>query len=56
MEKFSEACVIASTHTILLVQNAFDAGYLSRRNPAVIYFLFAASQDCTASMHPTRAL
>ncbi|KAF2824731.1 hypothetical protein CC86DRAFT_46218 [Ophiobolus disseminans] len=43
MEKFSEACVIASTHTILLVQNAFDAGYLSRRNPAVIYFLFAAT-------------
>jgi hypothetical protein len=43
MEKFSEACVIASTHTILLVNNAFDAGYLSRRNPAVIYFLFAAA-------------
>jgi hypothetical protein len=43
MEKFSEACVIASTHTILLVQNAFDAGYLSRRNPAVIYFLFAGA-------------
>ncbi|KAF1925580.1 uncharacterized protein M421DRAFT_69655 [Didymella exigua CBS 183.55] len=43
MEKFSEACVIASTHTILLVHNAFDAGYLSRRNPAVIYFLFAAT-------------
>lgn len=43
MEKFSEACVIASTHTILLAQNAFDAGYLSRRNPAVIYFLFAAA-------------
>ena len=43
MEKFSEACVIASTHTILLVQNAFDSGYLSRRNPAVIYFLFAAT-------------
>jgi len=43
MEKFSEACVIASTHTILLVQNAFDAGYLPHRNPAVIYFLFAAA-------------
>ncbi|KAI8936720.1 hypothetical protein NX059_007108 [Plenodomus lindquistii] len=43
MEKFSEACVIASTHTILLVQNAFEAGYLSRRNTAVIYFLFSAS-------------
>lgn len=43
MEKFSEACVIASTHTVLLTQNAFDVGHLSRRNPAVIYFLFAAS-------------
>lgn len=43
MEKFSEACVIASTHTILLVQNALDAGHLSRRNPVVVYFLFAAS-------------
>ncbi|PVI02916.1 hypothetical protein DM02DRAFT_521760 [Periconia macrospinosa] len=43
MEKFSEACVIASTHTVLLVQNAFEAGHLSRRNPAVIYFLFAAA-------------
>ncbi|CAI6333834.1 unnamed protein product [Periconia digitata] len=43
MEKFSEACVIASSHTVLLVQNAFDAGHLSRRNPAVIYFLFAAA-------------
>jgi Fungal specific transcription factor domain len=43
MEKFSEACVIASTHTIVLVQNAFEAGYLPRRNPTVIYFLFAAT-------------
>lgn len=43
MEKFSEACVIAATHTVLLVQNAFDAGHLSRRNPIVIYFLFAAA-------------
>ncbi|KIW06214.1 hypothetical protein, variant [Verruconis gallopava] len=43
MEKFSEACVIASTHTIVLVQNAFEAGYLPRRNPFVIYFLFAAA-------------
>lgn len=49
MERFSEACVIASVHTILLVQNAFDAGYLSRRNPAVIYFLFAATLVILAS-------
>ena len=43
MEKFSEACVVASTHSILLIQNAYEAGYLPRRNPSVIYFLFAAS-------------
>ena len=43
MEKFSEACVIASTHTVVLVQSAFEAGYLPRRNPFVIYFLFAAA-------------
>ncbi|KAF2092151.1 hypothetical protein K490DRAFT_18591, partial [Saccharata proteae CBS 121410] len=43
MERFSEACVIASTHSIVLVQNAFEAGYLPRRNPCVIYFLFAAT-------------
>ncbi|KAK7521131.1 fungal-specific transcription factor domain-containing protein [Phyllosticta citriasiana] len=43
MEKFSEACVIASTHTIILVQNAYEAGYLPRRNPAVIYFLLPAA-------------
>jgi hypothetical protein len=49
MEKFSEACVIASVHTILLVQNAFEVGYLSRRNPAVIYFLFAATLVILAS-------
>lgn len=43
MEKFSEACVIASTHTVVLVQNAHEAGHLPRRNPFVIYFLFAAA-------------
>lgn len=43
MEKFSDACVIASTHTVVLVQNAFEAGHLPRRDPTVIYFLFAAA-------------
>ncbi|KAI9680906.1 MAG: hypothetical protein M1829_000986 [Trizodia sp. TS-e1964] len=43
MERFALACVIASTHSILLVQNAFDRGILSRRNPVSLYFLFAAS-------------
>jgi hypothetical protein len=43
MEKFSEACVIASTHSVILVQNALEAGHLPRRNPFAIYFLFAAA-------------
>ena len=43
MEKFSEACVVASTHTVVLVQNASEVGHLPRRDPAVIYFLFAAA-------------
>ena len=43
MEKFAEACVIASTHTIVLVQNAFQGRYLQQRNPFVTYFLFAAA-------------
>lgn len=43
MEKFSEACVIASSHSIVLIQAAFEAGYLPRRNPAVMYFLFAST-------------
>ncbi|KAI9881117.1 MAG: hypothetical protein M1830_008275 [Pleopsidium flavum] len=43
MEKFSEACVIASTHTIVLVQNAFEGRYLQQRNAFVTYFLFAAA-------------
>ena len=43
IEKFSEACVIASTHTIVLVQNAYEGGYLQRCNPFVMYFLFAAA-------------
>ena len=43
MEKFSEACIIASLHTIALVQNACDGGYLPRQNPFVIYCLFSAA-------------
>ncbi|TLD36989.1 fungal-specific transcription factor domain-containing protein [Venturia nashicola] len=43
MEKFTEACVISSSHTIKLVQLAYDAGYLPRRNPFITYFLFAAA-------------
>ena len=43
MEKFSEACVIASTHTVALVQNAYEGRYLPKLNPFVTYFLFDAA-------------
>ena len=36
MEKFAEACVIASCHSIALVQNAFESGYLPRRNTFIL--------------------
>lgn len=39
MEKFSEACVTASCHSVQLVQNAWDHGCLSRRNPFTRYVL-----------------
>ncbi|KAL7900991.1 fungal-specific transcription factor domain-containing protein [Trichoderma sp. TUCIM 5745] len=42
-EKFSQACVAASTHSVMLIQAAFDAKYLPRCNPFILYFLFAAS-------------
>lgn len=35
MERFSEGCVLASCHTIFLVQNALDRKFLSSRNPFV---------------------
>ncbi|KAL2181787.1 fungal-specific transcription factor domain-containing protein [Thermothelomyces heterothallicus CBS 202.75] len=43
MARFSEACVIASYRTIRLARSAWGDGYLPRRNPFVIYFVFAAS-------------
>ncbi|KAL1843814.1 hypothetical protein VTJ49DRAFT_7524 [Mycothermus thermophilus] len=43
MARFSEACVIASYRTIQLARRAWKDGYLPRRNPFVIYFMFAAS-------------
>lgn len=36
MAKYSEACVIASYHTIHLLQRAREAGYLPRRNPFIM--------------------
>jgi Fungal specific transcription factor domain len=61
MEKFSEACVMASCHSIILVQNALDGGYLSHRDPFVMYDrrdpqLIVPSADKTldtfSSLHP----
>ncbi|KUJ21163.1 uncharacterized protein LY89DRAFT_428223 [Mollisia scopiformis] len=43
MERFAEACVTASTHSISLVQTALEGRYLPHRNPFVLYFLFAAA-------------
>ncbi|KAM0607483.1 hypothetical protein ACHAP1_003340 [Verticillium nonalfalfae] len=43
MSKYCEACFAASTHTIDLVQQAYESNYLPQRNPFVLYFLFAAS-------------
>lgn len=42
-EKFSEACIIASLHTIALIQNACQGGYLPKQNPFIIYCLFSAA-------------
>ncbi|KAK0623025.1 fungal-specific transcription factor domain-containing protein [Immersiella caudata] len=59
MARYSEACVIASYHTIHLLQRAREAGYLPRRNPFIIYFLFAASlvvfMNQFASLYRTNA-
>ena len=43
MEKFSDACLTASLHTIALVQNAHEGQYLPRLNPFTTYCLFAAA-------------
>lgn len=37
MERFSKTCVVASYHTVYLVQRAFASGYLPQRNPFVLY-------------------
>ncbi|KAH8815900.1 fungal-specific transcription factor domain-containing protein [Xylogone sp. PMI_703] len=43
MESFAEACVRTSGRSIALVQRAYEAQYLPRRNPFILYFLFAAA-------------
>jgi hypothetical protein len=36
MERFADACVIASTHSVALVQTALEGRYLPHRNPFVL--------------------
>ena len=43
MERFSDACMTASTHTIALIQNAYHGQYLPKLNPFTTYCLFAAA-------------
>ena len=43
MEQFSHACLVASSHTIAIIQNAYDGRYLPKIEPFVTYSLFAAA-------------
>ena len=43
VRKFSNACLIASNHTIALVQKAYEGHYLPQQNPFATYNLFAAA-------------
>jgi hypothetical protein len=36
MDKFAEACVISSSHSIALVQTALECRYLPHRTPFVL--------------------
>ena len=43
MEKCSQTCIIASTNTISLIQNAYEGHYLSKFDSSITYSLFTAS-------------
>ena len=43
LNKFSNACLVASNHTIALVQKAYEDNYLPQQNPFATYTLFAAA-------------
>lgn len=43
IKKFSDACVVASNHTVALVQNAYEGGYLPHKNPMATYTLLTAA-------------
>lgn len=47
--QFAHACLAASWHTIALIQNAYDGGYLSRIEPFVTYTHFAAALNIFAN-------
>ena len=47
--QFAHACLAASWHTIALIQNAYDGGYLSKVDPFVTYTLFAAALNIFAN-------
>lgn len=50
-EKFSQACVAASTHSVMLIQAAFEAKYLPRCNPFILYVHFLESpQGCSLTL------
>ena len=49
MEKFSEACMIASIHTVALCHNAHQGGYLPRLNPFPTYSMFSAALIISAN-------
>ena len=43
MEKFSDACIIASIHVIALVQNAYEGRYLAQLDSPASYCLLSAA-------------
>ena len=47
--QFAHACLAASWHTIALIQNAYDGGYLSKVEPFVTYTHFAAALNIFAN-------
>ena len=47
--QFAHACLAASWHTIALIQNAYDGGYLSKIEPFVTYTHFAAALNIFAN-------
>ena len=49
IEKFAEACMIASIHTVALCYHAYQGGYLPRLNPFPTYSTFSAALIISAN-------